>query len=227
MHTNAEVDDQQHGFKVSYTSESCDTLSTSVHDWLERGVWTEPPTDLRLNDGRWWQVVNALLLSSPGVSVRWSSGSTHLTTDPKHVENLAGLSVVKSPTSELSTAAESVMSRRSTGVVSCLGSSEPADCQSYEAENCTDVTVPVRKVYMQVVNACKAQEDIYMDQVAVPATMNKPGLQIDAEELSQGIQTPITVLVWIDGAWSGDSVSYKQLFAGAGRLKNHVTDARE
>ena len=46
MHTNAEVDDQQYGFKVSYTSESCDTLSTSVHDWLERGVWTEPPTDL-------------------------------------------------------------------------------------------------------------------------------------------------------------------------------------
>ena len=31
--------------------ESCDTSSASVHDWLERGVWTEPPTDFRLNDG--------------------------------------------------------------------------------------------------------------------------------------------------------------------------------
>ena len=36
-------------------------------------------------------------------------------TDAKHVENLAFLSEVKSPTSELSTAAESVMSRRSMG----------------------------------------------------------------------------------------------------------------
>ena len=77
-------------------------------------------------------------------------------TDAKHVENLAGLSEVKSPTSELSTAAESVMSRRRTGVVSCLGSSEPADCQSYEAETCTDVSVLVHNEHMQVVNSCKA-----------------------------------------------------------------------
>ena len=34
-----------------------------------------------------------------------------------------------------------------------------------------------------------------------------------------------TVLVWIDGAWSGDSVPYKPLFADAGRLKNHAIDA--
>ena len=38
------------------------------------------------------------------------------------------------------------------------------------------------------------------------------------------IQTPSTVLVWFDGVWSGDSVSYKQLFAGTGRLKNHAID---
>ena len=74
-------------------------------------------------------------------------------TDAKHVENLAFLSEVKSPTSELSTAAESVMSRRSVGVVSCLGSSKPADCQSCEAENCTDVTVLAHKEHMQVVNS--------------------------------------------------------------------------
>ena len=60
---------------------------------------------------------------------------------------------------------------------------------------------------------------------AVQATMKKSGLHIDAEELSQGVQTPCTELVWVDGAWSGDSVSYKQLFADAGRLMNHATDA--
>ena len=35
-----------------------------------------------------------------------------------------------------------------------------------------------------------------MDQESVPATMNKSGLQIEAEELSQDIQTPST-------CWSG------------------------
>ena len=66
--------------------ESFDTSSASVHDWLERGVWTEPPTDLRLKDGWCWQPVRALLLPSPGASVRWSSGSVHMMTDAKHVE---------------------------------------------------------------------------------------------------------------------------------------------
>ena len=60
-----------------------------------------------------WQRVRAFLLLSPGASVRWSSGSVHMTTDAKHVKNLAGLSEVKSTTSELPTAAESVMPRRS------------------------------------------------------------------------------------------------------------------
>ena len=204
--------------------ESYDTLSAVLHDWLERGVETEPPTDPRLNDGWCWQPVRAFLLLSPGASVRCSSGSVHMMTDAKHVENLAGLPEVKSLMPELSTAAESIMSRRSMGVVSCLGLSEPADCQSYEAENCTDVTVLVHKEHMLVVNSCKAQEEIYMDQEAVPATTNKSGLQVDGKELSQDVQTPSTVLVWIDGVWSGESVSYKQLFAGTGRLKNHAID---
>ena len=65
-----------------------------------------------------------------------------------------------------------------------------------------------------------------MDQEAVPATMNKSGLQIEAEKLSQDIQTPSTVLVWTDGAWSGEPVSCKPLFAGAGRLKNHAIDGQ-
>ena len=86
------------------------------------------------------------------------------------------------------------------GVVSCLGSIKPADCQSYKAEKCTDVAVSVHKEHMQVVNSCKAQEEINMDPEAVPATMNKSGLQIGAEKLSQDIQTPSTVLVSIDGA---------------------------
>ena len=77
---------------------------------------------------------------------------------------------------------------------------------------------------MQVVSSCKAQEEIYLDQEAVPATMNKSGLQIEAVKLRQEKQTPSTVLVWIDGVWSGDSGSYKQLFAGTGRLKNHAID---
>ena len=83
----------------------------------------------------------------------------------------------------------------------------------------------VHKEHMQVVSSCKAPEEIYVDQEAVPATMNKSGLQIEAEKLSQDLQTPSAVLVWIDGAWSGDSVSYKQLFAGTARLRNHAIDA--
>ena len=51
------------------------------------------------------------------------------------------------------------------------------------------------------------------------------GLQIEAEKLSQDVQTPSTVLVWIDDAWSGELVSCKPLFSGAGRLKNHAIDA--
>ena len=58
-----------------------------------------------------------------------------------------------------------------------------------------------------------------------PATMNKSGLQIDAEELSQDVRTPSTVLVWIDGAWSGDPVSCKPLLPFSGRLKNQAIDA--
>ena len=54
--------------------------------------------------------------------------------------------------------------------------------------------------------------------------MNKSGLQGEAEKLSQDLQTPSTVLVWIDGAWSGDSVLCKPLFAGAGRLKSHAIE---
>ena len=82
--------------------ESCDTLSAFLHDWLERGVWAEPPTDLRLNDGRCWLLVKALLLMIPGASVTWSSGSVHMMTDAKRVDNLAGLYEFKSSTSELS-----------------------------------------------------------------------------------------------------------------------------
>ena len=141
------------------------------------------------------------------------------------MENLAGLPEVKSLMPEWSTAAESVMSRRVMGAVSCLDSSEPAECQSYKAENCTNVTVSVHKKHMQVVNSCRAQEEIYMGQIAVPATMNKSGLQIDAGELSQDTQAPCTVFVWFDGAWSGEPVSCKSLFADAGRLKNHAIDA--
>ena len=49
--------------------ESYNTLSAFLHDWLERGVWAELPTDLRLNDGQCWQPVKALPLPSPGASV--------------------------------------------------------------------------------------------------------------------------------------------------------------
>ena len=156
MHTNAEVDDQQYGVKVSYTP------AASVHDMLERFVWTEPPTDLRLNDGRCWQPVKALLLSSRGVSVRWSSGSTHMTTDAKHVENLAGLPAITS-----------LMPKWS---ASCEIRNVPRSCGS------------------RLVFSVRAS----------PRTARA---------------------TWIDGAWSGDSVSCKPLFAGAGRLKNHAIDA--
>ena len=50
-------------------------------------------------------------------------------------------------------------------------------------------------------------------------------VQNPREKLSQDFQTSSMVLVWIDGAWSGDSVSCKPLFAGGGRLKNHAIDA--
>ena len=180
---------------------------------------------ISLTDGQCWQPVKALLLPSPGPSVRWSSGSAHMTTDEKHMENLASLSEVESSRPKLSTAAEAAMSRRGMGVVSCLGSSELAHRQDYEAKKCTDITVPVRERDTQVVSSCKAQEEIYMDQEAVPATMNKSGLQIEAEKLSQDTQTPSTVVVWIDGAWSGEPVSCKPPLAGAGRRKNHAIES--
>ena len=44
-------------------------------------------------------------------------------------------------------------------------------------------------------------QETHMDQEAVPATMNKSGPQIEAEKLNQYVQTPSTVLVWIDGDW--------------------------
>ena len=180
---------------------------------------SEPPRVIRLNDGRCWQPVKALPLPSPRASVRWTSGSTHRTTDAKHVENLAGLHEDRSSTPcarvidyeqhdvmELLTAAQAVMSREGSGVVSCFGPSELAHRQDFEAKKCTDITVPVRVRHTQVVSSCGAKEEIYMDQEAVPATMNKSGLQVEAEKLSQDIQTPRTVLVWIDGAWSGEPV---------------------
>ena len=71
--------------------ESFDTLSAFRHDWLESGVWTNPPTDLRLNDGWCWLPVRAFLLLSLGVSVWWSSGSVNMMTDAKHVEKMPGL----------------------------------------------------------------------------------------------------------------------------------------
>ena len=55
-------------------------------------------------------------------------------------------------------------------------------------------------VSAQGAHARKAQEEIYVDQEAVPATMNKSGLQIEAEKFSQDMQTPSTVLVWIFGS---------------------------
>ena len=110
------------------------------------------------------------------------------------------------------------LARRGMGVVSCLGSSEPADCQSYNAENCTDVTVSVHKEHMQVVNSRKAQEEVYIDQESVPATMNESGLR----------KSPAKIYRRQARCWSGlmvsGVVSYKQLFAGTGRLKNHAID---
>ena len=64
-----------------------------------------------------------------------------MTTDEKHVENLAGLSEVKSSTPKLSTAAGAAMSRRDMGVVSCLGSSELAHRQDYEGQCARDTQV--------------------------------------------------------------------------------------
>ena len=55
--------------------------------------------------------------------------------DTKRVENLAGLSEVKSSTPKLSTAAEAAMSRGGMGVASCLGSSELAYHQDHEAKS--------------------------------------------------------------------------------------------
>ena len=39
------------------------------------------------------------------------------------------------------------------------------------------------------------------DQHGPGSTMNKSGLQGEAEKLSQDLQAPSTVLVWIYGAW--------------------------
>ena len=93
------------------------------------------------------------------------------------------------------------------------------------AENCTDVTVSVHEEHMQVVSSCKAQQEIFVDQEVSPSNDVQVWVcRFEAEKLSEDIQTTSTVLVWIDGVWSGDSVSYKQLCACTGRLENHAID---
>ena len=122
-------------------------LSAFLHDWLERGVWAQP-TDLRLNDGRCWVLVKTLLLLIPGASVTWS-GSVHMMTDAKRVDNLAGLYEFKSSTSELSqrygsSFRVSVRASPRTARAIRRKSARMPQCQ------CTRST--------WVVNSCKAQE---------------------------------------------------------------------
>ena len=110
-----------------------------------------------------------VLAAGEGVSApeSWGERSVvvrkrHMMTDAKHVENQACLSEVKSPTSELSTAAESVMTQenRSRFV------SRFERTRGLPEVRCgkSDVTMLVHKEHMQVVNSCKAQEEIHMDQ---------------------------------------------------------------
>ena len=81
----------------------------------------------------------------------------------------------------------------------------------------------VREEHTQVVSSCDTWEASNTVQQASPASLDKFGLQVAAGELAPGMQTPSTVLVWIDGAWNGHAVSCKSISAGAVRLRNHAT----
>ena len=110
------------------------------------------------------------------------------------------------------------MFRGGAGVASCFG----PDYQNFRVEKCTDITVSVCEEHTQVVSSCDTWEASNTVQQASPASLDKFGLQVAAGELAPGMQTPSTVLVWIDGAWNGHAVSCKSMSAGAVQLRNHA-----
>ena len=134
--------------------ESCDELSAFFHAWLERGVRVKPPKDPGLSDGWCQQLARAFPLQSPGVSSQWLPGSAHMATDAKCVENLAGLSAVRGlkpifrasgreqcSVLETSTAAESVVRRKGTGIALYLGP-DRFDLQFATKELAQDMQTP-------------------------------------------------------------------------------------
>ena len=84
--------------------------------------------------------------------------------------------------------------------------------------------VSVCEEYTQVVSSCDIREASNTVKKASPASMDKSGLQVAARKFAQGMHTPCTVLVWIDGARRGRTVSCKSLSAGAVRLRKHAID---
>ena len=139
-----------------------------------------------------------------------------MTTDAKCVENRAGVSEVKGlklssrvagrgqrGVLELPTAAGAVLFHRSTEVASCFRLRGLAHCQNHGMERCMDIKVSVCEEHTLVVSSCDTQVASNTVQEASPATMDKSGLQVAARKLARGTQTSNTVLVWIDGAWSG------------------------
>ena len=73
-----------------------------------------------------------------------------------------------------------------------------------------DIKVSVCEEHTLVVSSCDTQD--------------KSGLQVAARKLARGTQTSNTLLVWIDGAWSGRVALCKSISAGAVRLRVHATE---
>ena len=160
-----------------------------------------------------------------------------MATDARCVENLAGLCTVRGlkPSSrvagrgqhdvlELPTTAGAVLFRRGTEVASCLRLRGLAHNLNDGVVKCMYSKVSVCEEHMLVVSSCDILEANNTVQVAPPATTDKSGLQVAAREARQGMQTPSTVLVWIDGIWNRRVALRKSIFAGAVRPRSHATE---
>ena len=76
-----------------------------------------------------------------------------------------------------------------------------------------------------MVSSCDAREASNTVQDASPATLAKFGLQVTARKLAQDVQTPSTVLVWTNGAWSGHAVSCKTISASIEKSRDRDAES--
>ena len=183
--------------------ESCDTLSSFFHAWLERGVREKPPKDPRLSDGWRWQLGGAFLLLSPGVYSQWSPGSARMMTDVECVENLAGLSAVKELKSSRASCRWqcSVLRRRQPQRVWCTAKFSTKELtHDVQTPSMLSILKPRRVAWYLVGGADLSPFFVYSDE-------------------------PGATSVQADVDWSGNEMTCRTTSAGAVQLESHEIEA--